>query len=147
VGKFGVGHGYIHDFYCYSLNICRANQMKYIFALPSIAILTVAGFLWWLAYLAFGNARCQGLNAFALAALSGLTVMFIYITFAATDWLNDWIATRAVTKAQITTNKTLAEQARTIATQVAAGRKLAGQTPPEGGLDYDLNLMDQLTEG
>lgn len=106
-------------------------------------VVLVFASLWGLGYLAFGNAKCSGVNPFAVTALSVITVIFIYTTFAGTDWINDWFAARAVTKAQIQTNRSLTEQARTVTAQLAAHRKLAPSQDQMGGLEFSDGVFEE----
>jgi hypothetical protein len=66
----------------------------------TLTFLTACGSLWYLGHLAFGDARVTGINAipafiFALVVL-GAIFFGMYMIFATTDWLNDWITQKAV---------------------------------------------------
>lgn len=113
----------------------------------SILILCVFGSLWYLAYLSFGRAQCTGINAFALSTLSALLVILVFAIFSGFDWVNDWIASRSTTKNQVLLNRSLTEQARTVAAQVGATRRLAQPQVQEGGLKIDPSLFGDLQEG
>lgn len=125
-------------------------MFKAIMGFCAFTVGVVAASLWMLYYLAFNEAKCTGINYFAFTGLLIFTIgtifISIYLTFVSTDWLNDWLAARAVTKSQTQTNKLLTEQARTLVAQANATRKML-PNPPPGGLAYDPDVWEELPEG
>lgn len=55
--------------------------------------------LWILGYIAFGSAKCSGINTWAAVTLTVVAMIVIYFVIHSLDWLSDWIAAGTATKA------------------------------------------------
>jgi hypothetical protein len=72
--------------------------MKTTLALIAIPIVVVVGSLWGLGLIAFGNAKCTGVNIWAAIILTVIAVAVYTLLITSIDFLNDWIATRTASK-------------------------------------------------
>jgi hypothetical protein len=111
--------------------------------------------MWWLGHLAFGAAKITGINtipaAMFLLVIFGAIFFGIYMIFAGTDWLNDWVAQKSL-KRNNDEVKGMRDMTNLLAAQVRARTSLdrsQGHDPPtkslgEGGLMFEEATFDNV---
>lgn len=121
-------------------------MIKTILISMTIIIMSMCGSMWYLGYLAFGRARVVGVETIPAVIFTGIVFLVIffgiYTVFAATDWLNDWIASRSTN----TDNVKQLKEISSVLTQQARA-KLTQEKIPEGeeaGLDYSSDIFETL---
>lgn len=126
--------------------------MRTIVVFISLTLITISVMFYTLWQSAFGDAKCTGVNPIPAMFFAGGGVVVMYLVFASTDWLNDFIAARASSKA--TTKalgdfrevyKTMSAQSRAMAAQVSTVNKTTPPQEPEpdlgGGLEIDEEMF------
>jgi hypothetical protein len=143
----------------------------------SSLILFIAGgfttgllFLGILYYVAFGSAKCTGINPPAAIFFTVVIMIILFIAFNSIDWLNDWISAGTATKAARAGQRDMVEAFRgqqaqsnalnaLLRTMSQQAKTEQAMTPPEpgpqvpllgdGGLVFDqsdVGFMDDLSE-
>lgn len=116
-----------------------------IFGVP-MAVATLLVPVWYLWYLAFAS-RLSQTSVWAAFTLGIIITVVIVLAINSMDWLNDWLAAKAVSRTNIDNTKEMAELFRTLAGAAKAQyaqNRVAGQVAnngPKGGLDGGRNIQ------
>lgn len=101
----------------------------------TIAVLAIVGVNVWLYYAAFGQARCAGINAFAVIPLVVEAVILIIGLVMGLDMLSDMSAASNARKGAVDANKDLVAAFKAQQAQAGAMYALQKLQPKPGGPD------------
>lgn len=126
--------------------------MKISFMGIAVSLAIVVGALFALGFIAFGQARCTGINVWAAMTLAVITVIVNFTVFHALDWINDAFASKfakdavAETMSDMTKAMKMQQQGfKNLAQEHRARQALlgGGDNSPTPGVDVDDGMFGQ----